>query len=330
MQLTVRIVIFHLLSLNTVMATCTLEDQRRVQARFSNCTSEYSAEYSRVVESSKEDVEKLTCQLVEDIVEVCGDEWRECHDEEDVRRMKDMHVESLLNKNRRARVDIELCQVVRLFRSRHTMQQEDPELCTDEETVKSQEEFQSCTHSITGMINDAIPSLDSVKSVTILLCNAISNISSDCVEHLEKCLDSEDVSIMSKNHIEQLTAYFVILAGEKVDDDFNLENCQDSSNTSNLVDNTDMDNMSEGDTFEDPIQNKGHSELIVENESIEKETSMLEENEDKTVNMRQNEKEVLLRNNSKLKAEKKNLSSSGNFFQLNVYLVVLTCIKLFS
>ena len=116
MQLTGRVVILHLFTLNTVMATCTLEDQRRVQARFSNCTSEYKAEYSRVVGSNKEEVEKLTCQLVEDIVEVCGDEWRECHDEEDVRRMKDMHVESLLNKNRRARVDIELCQVVRLFR----------------------------------------------------------------------------------------------------------------------------------------------------------------------------------------------------------------------
>ena len=215
-------------------------------------------------------------------------------------------------------------------RSRHIMQQEEPDLCTDEETVKSQQEFQSCTHSITRMINYAIPSITSVKSVTLLLCNAISNISSDCVEHLEKCLDSEDVSIMSKNHIEQLTAYFVNLASDKVDDDFSLENCEDSLNTSNVVDKSEINPLSEGDNLEKTIENKGNSEVVVENESIEEVPSILKENEDETDNVRQNDEEVSLGNISKLKTKNKSLSSSASYLQINVYLFILTCIKIFS
>ena len=214
-------------------------------------------------------------------------------------------------------------------RSRHIMQQEVPDLCTDEETVKSQQEFQSCTHSITGMINDAIPSISSVKSVTILLCNAISNISSDCVEHLEKCLDSEDVSIMSKNHIEQLTAYFVNLASDKVDDDFSLENCEDSLNTSNVVDKSEANHLSEGDNLEKTIENKGNSEVVVENESIEEVPSILKENEDETDIVRQNDEEASHGNISKPKTKNKSLSSSAFYLQINVYLFILTCIKIF-
>ena len=78
-------------------------------------------------------------------------------------------------------------------------------------------------------VNDDIQSLDSVKSISSLLCQAISSISSDCVQHLEKCLDAEDVIIMSENHIEQLKLYFVKLAGDKVDNNFNLDNCQEPS-----------------------------------------------------------------------------------------------------
>merc|ERR1712106_658796 len=173
------------------------------------------------VSLKKEEVENVTCMLVENIVETCGDEWRQCHGVEDVRGMKDMHVESLLTKNRGAVVDIEQCSTVRQFRSHHALY-EDAHLCSDDETVKSQEEFQTCTHSITTTVNDKIQSLNSVKSISSLLCQALSSISSDCVEHLENCLDAEDVIIMSENHIEQLKVFFLNLAPDKVSNELEL------------------------------------------------------------------------------------------------------------
>ena len=100
----------------TSSATCGLEDQKKMQEMFSNCTQKYKTEYNMAVAVKKEEVQRVTCRLVENIVETCGDEWRQCHGEEDVRRMKDMHVESLLHKNRGAVVDIEQCHTVKQFR----------------------------------------------------------------------------------------------------------------------------------------------------------------------------------------------------------------------
>ena len=62
------------------------------------------------------DEDEVTCRLVEYIVETCGDLWSKCHTEEDVRRMKDMQVESLLIKNREASIDIGQCPTAKKLR----------------------------------------------------------------------------------------------------------------------------------------------------------------------------------------------------------------------
>merc|ERR1719483_63280 len=185
----------------------------------------------------EKEVQRVTCRLVDNIVETCGEEWRQCHDQEDVRRMKDMHVESLLSKNRGAVVDIEQCDTIKQFRSRQTVyHDDDSESCSDEKFVKAQTDFQTCTHSVTSSVNDDIQNLSSLKSISILLCKAISNISNNCVDHLKKCLDAEDVITMSENHLEQLKVYFVKLAGDKVDTDFSLDNCLEASG--DIIENT--------------------------------------------------------------------------------------------
>ena len=111
------IVIILFITTSWATASCGLEDQNKMQEMFSNCTQKYKTEYNMAVAVKKEEVQRVTCRLVENIVETCGDEWRQCHGEEDVRRMKDMHVESLLHKNRGAVVDIEQCETVKQFRS---------------------------------------------------------------------------------------------------------------------------------------------------------------------------------------------------------------------
>ena len=117
MKCPVIIVILSLTTTSRALSTCGQEDQKKVHEMFSNCTQKYKTEYNMAVAVKKEEVQRVTCRLVENIVETCGDEWRQCHGEEDVRRMKDMHVESLLHKNRGAVVDIEKCHTVKQFRS---------------------------------------------------------------------------------------------------------------------------------------------------------------------------------------------------------------------
>merc|ERR1719206_897475 len=96
---------------------------------------------------NEDSVLSVTCKLVDKLVNVCGDEWLECHGEEEVRRMKEMQVEYLIVKNRGAeQVDIEQCPTVQQFRNQDTMY-ENLQDSTEEERVKSQEEFQRCTHA---------------------------------------------------------------------------------------------------------------------------------------------------------------------------------------
>ena len=116
MKCSVITMILALVRISQAFTTCGLEDLKKVQEMFSNCTTKYKTDYNMAVSVKKEEAQKVTCRLVENIVETCGDEWRQCHGVEDVRRMKDMHVESLLTKNRGAVVDIEQCSTVKQFR----------------------------------------------------------------------------------------------------------------------------------------------------------------------------------------------------------------------
>merc|ERR1719206_1189367 len=168
---------------------------------------------------NEDSVLSVTCKLVDKLVNVCGDEWLECHGEEEVRRMKEMQLESFLIKNREALpVDIEKCSTVQLYRSEQLLF-EDPPSCTDNQAVRSQEAFQNCTHSITTSVNNKLQSLTSVKSISSIICQALNSISSECVKHLEKCLEEEDLVIMSETHIEQLKTYFINLAENKVEEE---------------------------------------------------------------------------------------------------------------
>merc|ERR1711872_543376 len=108
-----------------------------MKAEFKNCTSSYKEEYNLALREDDIDEEEVTCKLVESIVETCGDLWSRCHTEEEVRRMKDMQVESLLIKNREASIDIERCPTAKKLGSQQPVYDEYFEDCSDEELRRS-------------------------------------------------------------------------------------------------------------------------------------------------------------------------------------------------
>ena len=191
----------------------------------------------------------------------------------------------------------------------------DTPMCSDDETVKSQEKFQTCTHSITTSVNDKIQSLNSVKSISSLLCQALSSISSDCVEHLENCLDTEDVIIMSENHIEQLKVFFINLATDKVSSELDLNNCQEQ--------------------LEDPEESEKETRNTVEEDNTE---FMMEHRESSNSNFEQNNKseeqgKVAIATLSEMKEEKEpaglvskkkqDIRMASNAFSLNLNSLLL-------
>jgi len=231
-----------------------------------------------------------------------------------------MHVESLLHKNRGAVVDIEQCDTVKQFRSRQIVYEEDPESCSDDKFSKSQADFQTCTHSITTSVNDDMESLNSLKSITSRLCKAINSISSDCVKHLEKCLDAEDVVIMSENHIEQLKLYFIKLAGDKVDSDIDLDNCKESSEDLETVDKDIRNTLEENISDEvDKIEN----EYIQESQELENDYVMDERDSEEAV---EEEPVKHVAHKSVDVSEK----SSSTFCNLNFLLLIICVLSLHS
>ena len=77
-------------------------------------------------------------------------------------------------------------------------------------------------------------------------------------------MDAEDVIIMSENHIEQLKLYFVKLAGDKVDNDFRLDNCQEPLDDA-VISSKGIRNTLEDDFLEEvdieTMENKEHNSI---------------------------------------------------------------------
>ena len=58
----------------------------------------------------------MTCQLLNSLVETCGELGNLCHSREEVKRMKDMQVQEMILKNSESEIDIAQCLAVAKYR----------------------------------------------------------------------------------------------------------------------------------------------------------------------------------------------------------------------
>ena len=123
-----------------------------------------------------------------------------------------------------------------LFRTSHSRPQsvkeeeEDREMCGEDETRQSQAEFQRCTHSITGKLNEAVAEVNEVEAVLTVLCRAVDNIQSECVSLLATCVSEDTLTEMARGHMDQLMPYLVNIVGDKLEEPFSRQNCHNKTN----------------------------------------------------------------------------------------------------
>ena len=115
-------------------------------------------------------------------------------------------------------------------RGPQTVTEEDREMCDEDETRESQAEFQRCTHSITGKLNEAVAEVIEAEAVLIVLCRAVENIQSECVSLLAACVAGDSLREMARGHMDQLMPYLVNIVGDKLEDPFSLQNCDNKTN----------------------------------------------------------------------------------------------------
>ena len=97
-----------------VMAVCDKIQEEEMQEKFSNCTTKYNKDYRMTVEEGVDDIKAVTCDLMNNMITVCGDIWRFCHDPEEVHGMRMMFVEHLITRNPNS--NIEQCESINKFR----------------------------------------------------------------------------------------------------------------------------------------------------------------------------------------------------------------------
>ena len=108
--------------------------------------------------------------------------------------------------------------------------EEDRDMCGEDETRESQAEFQRCTHSITGKLNEAVAEVIESEAVLTVLCRAVENIQSECVSLLSACMSGDSLREMARGHMDQLMPYLVNIVGDKLEDPFSLQNCDNKTN----------------------------------------------------------------------------------------------------
>ena len=95
---------------------CKEGEKKDMMEIFINCTGEHKNKYNQMMIKDLADVEKVTCKLVNSLVDTCGEFWDLCHSREEVKRMKDMQVQEMILKNSESEIDIAQCLAVAKYR----------------------------------------------------------------------------------------------------------------------------------------------------------------------------------------------------------------------
>ena len=96
-------VLMFLAGASLVSGSCSKLEYATMQARFSNCSSEFT--------QNTEDI----CQLLASVVEECSKLWLACHDRREVGKMRDLHINHLI-KSYQQDDNLEDCLVVKEYR----------------------------------------------------------------------------------------------------------------------------------------------------------------------------------------------------------------------
>ena len=114
-----------------MVAGCDSDALQEVWRMFNDCTGKYKENYNNasltlleniggIEEEQEKKLEeertKITCELVDSMVEVCTGLWSSCYADLEVANMKQRFVADLRGKNEKASISIEQCDSIRTMK----------------------------------------------------------------------------------------------------------------------------------------------------------------------------------------------------------------------
>lgn len=178
---------------------CGEEEMEEMTSNFSHCSQEHKRQYSEEVEGGTVEVELATCKLVTELVVTCGELWGLCHTKDKVEKIKDLQLQSVLDKNRDTELDLEQCPIIKGYRKRQILRGE--LRCTEEQRERGRDRFQICSHNTSTAVYNEVELLTSPSLLLDSLCHALSSLSTTCFSHLANCLPREDLKEMHRLHM---------------------------------------------------------------------------------------------------------------------------------
>jgi len=219
---------------------CNDDQQKQMQEEFQECLNKYTKEHheSSGIAETPEQYQKFTCKLLSDTVE-CGELWKRCHSDEEVRNIQDTHIQARIGQFRdnNEGIDVLKCPVVEEYLNsgrQDRVDQSTEGACSVAEVSEVQTEFQECSHNISTKLYDDIQSLeegrfsrdtndlaeelnredsgddslDPLKDIKPRCCIALGSIAKDCIESFNKCFSREDAEQIKRQHIQQMQQYY--------------------------------------------------------------------------------------------------------------------------
>ncbi|XP_023344432.1 uncharacterized protein LOC111713723 [Eurytemora carolleeae] len=161
---------------------CTQDQHTRMQEQFSDCRSNFT---HQIHNDGKKGKGELLCTVLDGIVNICSKNWKQCHSQQEINSMKDMHTDAFL-KHWGEDSSLDLCSIVKRFRlsQRIAESEEAVASCSDEDSRSSMSNFQSCSHRISSTVYSSILELEEEKGVVSELCSGLDKIALECPVHL--------------------------------------------------------------------------------------------------------------------------------------------------
>ena len=147
-------------------------------------------------------------------------------------------------------------------------------VCTDVQTLKIQQSFQTCSHEISTAVYEASLQIESRKLLASKLCKALTDIGTVCVKHLRECFARDDVVQMKKSSLTEMKDFLIRIVNGKVEADA-LDDCKAGLDAVNTLE--EYDDESEEDYV---LTNLGEPQVVLQGGDGKKGDEMPEKEEE--------------------------------------------------
>ena len=203
--MTTNILVTVLVSLSVASCEkCSVAEISVMQEEYNNCTL-----------AGLEEEE--TCLMLNTVIGECGDIWVRCHEEAEVRRMRDLHLDTIIR--REGQGELEECDLVREFReSGRNTSEETVEKCPQGDIARAQQMLLNCSHATSRSLHDNFHELEDGVMIAERLCQSLTVIANECVGHLQDCYRAEDLLMTRTRHLDQMREYLLRMFIGKVNE----------------------------------------------------------------------------------------------------------------